>query len=239
MRARRCGPRVLKTIARSGIRGRLSGLSSGTQCVASGRSPVCASAGVSKACRRGLQGLSERPCQCSWEAEHNAAESAEVCRCAHVAWRQDPTAADVQAPSHTMTYRGDAAQLLAPRANARWLYLASLFERTCLPVAALPKFAKRCHASSMSTMNLSLPDSLKDFVDEQVNQGGYGTSSEYVRELIRKDQDRLRLRALLLTGASSPQSKPVDDAYFDSLRLQANAAKRGAIPALMREPDLI
>jgi antitoxin ParD1/3/4 len=34
----------------------------------------------------------------------------------------------------------------------------------------------------MSTMNISLPDSLKDFVDEQVNQGGYGTSSEYVRE---------------------------------------------------------
>ena len=43
----------------------------------------------------------------------------------------------------------------------------------------------------MSTMNISLPDSLKDFVDEQVAQRGYGTSSEYVRELIRKDADRL------------------------------------------------
>jgi len=49
----------------------------------------------------------------------------------------------------------------------------------------------------MSTMNISLPDSLKSFVDEQVSQRGYGTSSEYVRELIRKDQDRARLRALL------------------------------------------
>jgi antitoxin ParD1/3/4 len=80
----------------------------------------------------------------------------------------------------------------------------------------------------MTTMNISLPDSLKDFVDEQVSQGGYGTSSEYVRELIRKDQDRLRLRALLLAGAKSPPSKPVDDAYFDSLRRKVNAAKRGA-----------
>jgi putative addiction module CopG family antidote len=38
----------------------------------------------------------------------------------------------------------------------------------------------------MSTMNISLPDSLKAFVDEQVSQRGYGTSSEYVRELIRR-----------------------------------------------------
>jgi antitoxin ParD1/3/4 len=82
--------------------------------------------------------------------------------------------------------------------------------------------------SGMSTMNISLPDSLKDFVDEQVNQGGYGTSSEYVRELIRKDQDRLRLRGLLLAGAASAQTKPVDDTYFDSLRRKAKAAKRGA-----------
>lgn len=37
-------------------------------------------------------------------------------------------------------------------------------------------------------------------MDEQVSQRGYGTSSEYVRELIRKDQERLRLRSLLLTG---------------------------------------
>jgi len=39
----------------------------------------------------------------------------------------------------------------------------------------------------MSTMNISLPETLKAFVDEQVSRRGYGTSSEYVRELIRKD----------------------------------------------------
>ena len=74
-------------------------------------------------------------------------------------------------------------------------------------------------------MNISLPESLKDFVDEQVNERGYGTSSEYVRELIRKDQDRLGLRALLLAGARSAQTKPVNEAYFDSLRRKA---KRGS-----------
>lgn len=50
-------------------------------------------------------------------------------------------------------------------------------------------------------MNTSLPESFKNFVDEQVTQRGYGTSSEYVRELIRKDSDRLHLRGLLLEGA--------------------------------------
>ncbi|NUA27430.1 type II toxin-antitoxin system ParD family antitoxin [Cupriavidus basilensis] len=70
----------------------------------------------------------------------------------------------------------------------------------------------------MSTMNISLPDSLKAFVDEQVKQRGYGTSSEYVRELIRKDQDRQHLRGLLLTGAGSAPTAPVDSDCFNALR---------------------
>jgi len=70
----------------------------------------------------------------------------------------------------------------------------------------------------MSTMNISLPDSLKAFVDEQVSQRGFGTSSEYLRELIRKDQDRVRLRSLLLDGANSPVDGLVDAESFKSLR---------------------
>jgi antitoxin ParD1/3/4 len=73
-----------------------------------------------------------------------------------------------------------------------------------------------------------LPDSLKGFVDEQVAERGYGTSSEYVRELIRKDQDRQHLRKLLREGASSPRAGPPDDAYFYRLhqRIAERAAKR-------------
>jgi len=70
----------------------------------------------------------------------------------------------------------------------------------------------------MGTMNISLPDPLKSFVDEQVKQRGYGTSSEYVRDLIRKDQERTRLRGLLLEGAASPPAGAADAAYFDGLR---------------------
>ena len=70
----------------------------------------------------------------------------------------------------------------------------------------------------MSTMNISLPEALKAFVDEQVADKGYSTSSEYVRELIRRERDKERLRQLLLDGAASPQTAVADAAYFDGLR---------------------
>ena len=70
----------------------------------------------------------------------------------------------------------------------------------------------------MSTMNISLPDTLRSFVDDQVASRGYGTCSEYVRELIRKDRDRQRLRGLLLEGAASASASPADEAFFDGLR---------------------
>ena len=78
----------------------------------------------------------------------------------------------------------------------------------------------------MSTMNISLPESLKDFVDEQVESRGYGTSSEYVRELIRKDQSRQQLRCLLLEGATSQPSAVADKAYFDGLRRNVRRRSR-------------
>ena len=73
-------------------------------------------------------------------------------------------------------------------------------------------------------MNISLPEALKSFVDDQVGARGYSTSSEYVRELIRKDQDRQRLRGLLLEGAASPRAVTADADYFDRLRGRVRAA---------------
>ena len=70
----------------------------------------------------------------------------------------------------------------------------------------------------MSTMNISLPKALKDFVDSRVGSGDYGSLSEYVRELIREDRDRQQLRGLLLEGAASPQTGAMDADYFDRLR---------------------
>ena len=79
----------------------------------------------------------------------------------------------------------------------------------------------------MSTMNISLPEALKSFVDEQVAGRGYGTSSEYVRELIRQDLDRQSLRRLLQDGASSPLSTIADSVFFDGLRNRVRDRARG------------
>jgi antitoxin ParD1/3/4 len=70
----------------------------------------------------------------------------------------------------------------------------------------------------MATMNISLPDALRDYVERQVAERGYGTTSEYVRDLIRRDQQRDTLRAALLGGAASPQLTEADRAWFDGLR---------------------
>jgi antitoxin ParD1/3/4 len=75
-------------------------------------------------------------------------------------------------------------------------------------------------------MNISLPESLKSFVDSQVSEGDYGSSSEYVRELLRREQDRVRLRRLILDGLSSPLSEtPMDAEYFENLRTRARNRK--------------
>ncbi len=70
----------------------------------------------------------------------------------------------------------------------------------------------------MTTMNISLPDELKAFVDEQVATRGYTGSSEYVRELLRKEQDREKLRGLLMEGLTSGPGQVVDAAYRDAFR---------------------
>ena len=70
----------------------------------------------------------------------------------------------------------------------------------------------------MDTMNIALPESMKEFVQERVSEGGYSSVSEYVRELIRADQ-RLRaeerIDALLLEGLDSGEPTPVAKEYWD------------------------
>ncbi len=73
----------------------------------------------------------------------------------------------------------------------------------------------------MTTMNISLPEALKAFVDERVSKDGYSTSSEYVRELIRVDQVRRaerELALLLREGLESGEGVPVNRAYWESKR---------------------
>ena len=63
-------------------------------------------------------------------------------------------------------------------------------------------------------MNISLPDSMKAFVDERVKSRGYGSHSEYLRDLVRKDEldaAKDKLRALVAEGLASPPGQAWGD----------------------------
>lgn len=82
----------------------------------------------------------------------------------------------------------------------------------------------------METMNIALPEAMKSFVRERVDEGGYSSVSEYVRDLIREDQKRKaeeRIDALLLQGLQSGQPTTVTPEYWESKkkRLVARSPK--------------
>ena len=84
----------------------------------------------------------------------------------------------------------------------------------------------------MATMNIPLPDEMKEWVEEQAKGGRYGNSSDYVRDLIRRDQEAIaELQALVDEGLNSGISdKSLDEIFADAKRnavqhIQALAAE--------------
>ena len=63
----------------------------------------------------------------------------------------------------------------------------------------------------MATMNVSLPDAMKEWVEAQARGGRYSNASDYVRDLVRRDQERARvveeLQALISQGIESGVSE--------------------------------
>ena len=81
----------------------------------------------------------------------------------------------------------------------------------------------------MTNMNVSLSETLKAYVEEQVMDGGYGTTSEYLRELTREDKKRKeqeRLESLLLEGLGSGDAVPVTPEFWQNLWSRADAKKK-------------
>lgn len=80
-------------------------------------------------------------------------------------------------------------------------------------------------------MNISLPESMRTYVEEQVASGSYSTVSEYFRELVRQDQKRKAqesLEALLLEGLESGTATPMTDQDWEDIRqaVRERVAKR-------------
>jgi antitoxin ParD1/3/4 len=76
----------------------------------------------------------------------------------------------------------------------------------------------------MTTVTISLPESLKQFVEGQLSAKGFGNVSEYFRSLVREAQakeEEARLEKLLLEGLASGDGIPVDRAFWTELRADA------------------
>ena len=76
----------------------------------------------------------------------------------------------------------------------------------------------------MTTVSISLPESLKTFVDRQVRSKGYGNVSEYFRGLLREAQEResqAKLEGLLLQGIESGEDIKIDREFWKDLKSEA------------------
>ncbi|MDP4546890.1 MAG: type II toxin-antitoxin system ParD family antitoxin [Marinobacter sp.] len=76
----------------------------------------------------------------------------------------------------------------------------------------------------MATMNVSLPEAMKLWAEQQAQSGRYSNTSDYVRDLIRKDQDRLRkideLQNLISAGiASGPGTRSMEELRLAAIKL--------------------
>lgn len=83
----------------------------------------------------------------------------------------------------------------------------------------------------MPTMNISLPEQLKDYVDGQVNSGKYTSVSEYVRELVRLDQrrkERDRVEMQVLEGLNSGDAVDVTPEMWEELRQELRKRRKKA-----------
>jgi antitoxin ParD1/3/4 len=60
----------------------------------------------------------------------------------------------------------------------------------------------------MATLNISMPDKMREFVESRVKMGEYQSASDYLRDLIRQDKEAID--RLLVEGIESGESKPLD-----------------------------
>jgi antitoxin ParD1/3/4 len=76
----------------------------------------------------------------------------------------------------------------------------------------------------MTTVTISLPESLKEFIDRQLATKGYGNVSEYFRSLLReaqKEEEDARLQALLLEGLAGGNDIPMTRGFWKDLKMEA------------------
>jgi antitoxin ParD1/3/4 len=78
----------------------------------------------------------------------------------------------------------------------------------------------------MATMNVSLPDAMKDWVESQTRTGRYGNASDYVRDLIRRDQERADKIAAMQRFVDEGRASGVSEESMDEILVEARRQAR-------------
>lgn len=115
----------------------------------------------------------------------------------------------------TLTMRNDTVG----RCTVNWHRNGAVVDISCQTPQSL--------AMPTETMNIALPDVMRDYVARRVESGQYGNTSEYVRDLIRKDQQEqglARLRSLLMDGLASGPADPITQSFWDEVNAAAGSA---------------
>jgi antitoxin ParD1/3/4 len=81
----------------------------------------------------------------------------------------------------------------------------------------------------MATMNISLPDQMKEWVDTRVEDGSYSSASDYMRDLVRRDRERTEAIAWLQTEVDRGRASGISDKSVDEI---FSEAREKAITAL-------
>jgi antitoxin ParD1/3/4 len=83
----------------------------------------------------------------------------------------------------------------------------------------------------MAVVNISLPDQMKEYIDERLTEGHFSSTSEYIRDLVRGDQKRRaqeHLEALLIEGLESGESIEVTENYIEKKRAELKRRIEGS-----------
>jgi antitoxin ParD1/3/4 len=82
---------------------------------------------------------------------------------------------------------------------------------------------------STTTMSFALPEELRSYIEERVRSGQYGNTSEYMRDLVRRDQEeqaKKRLRELIEQGLESGAGRPLTPKLAAELKKRALSNRR-------------
>ncbi|MGH9845162.1 MAG: ribbon-helix-helix domain-containing protein [Blastocatellia bacterium] len=91
-------------------------------------------------------------------------------------------------------------------------------------------YARNMETDTMTNMNLSFPESVREFIEEQVSAYGFGTASEYLRQLVLQDkkrQEQEKLEAMLLKAMEGGTRIEITEGYWDRKKAEL-AARCGA-----------